>query len=147
MKKASVLLAVALFVLVAGCDGGGGPTSASTPQSFPAQFALFATLNGLASAVGGCGDPNDLDWCVVDITLREVSGKTGGSINFLRVTGSRVKEFGTAAFINKFGTNRVEAGSQLQFTVIVKNMGRPKQVLVQITDDTGKQHNLQTRVE
>ena len=142
MKKASVLLAVALFVLVAGCDGGG-PTSASTPQSFPAQFELFASVNMVASM--WCGDP-DGDVCAIDITLREVSGKTGGSINFLRVTGSRVKEFGTAAFINKFGTNRVEAGSQLQFTVIVKNMGRPKQVLVQITDDTGKQHNVQTRV-
>ncbi len=133
------------IVLLAALGCGGDSTTSPTPTPQRASFQLAVSHTNDLRKQLFCKITTDwgLSTCFVDITIREVSSRAGGSIDFIRGFDSAGNQsaHGASAIVNAFGTNRLEAGAT--FTAEARFPGRASRVVVQITDDTGFIHTLE----
>lgn len=115
------LVPCALALSLTMCDGdSSSPSSPTTPPPATTTTTTVRPSNAQLSLTGSyvCTDPF-CDGGNYTLALTN-SGGVGASINYMRLknqAGTTVTEIGAQEFVRAFGSNRVEAGNTLRFTL------------------------------
>lgn len=131
MKAGRLVLVLALSFV--GCGDGSDSENVTAPEPLP-----VASYDVTARILGPVSSDDDAD---MEFTLVESRG-VAGALNFVRVTCSNgsSQEWGA----DGFDSNRVPGGASFVFVRHYKcrSSGRPREVLVDLTDDNGFHHQV-----